>query len=161
MTQPPLGHPSTIYQSTPSKPPAPTGTPTGTETTLGRPLAWAAAWGGLGALGVVGASVTAFNVFLTVLFAVTTEETTAAEILPSIWQPAADFLTNGSTVVLRICAVTSLTSMAALLVLRRRTQFKRTRPGMQGLIAAVAAYAFYSVAGPVLGTMFLAIAGRA
>lgn len=155
MTQPPLGHPSSIYQSTRAH----TGVPFGEETTLGRPLAWAAAWGGLGALGVIGAIVTAFNVFLTALFAVATEETTASEILPSIWQPAADFLTSGSTVVLGICVATSLTAMAALFLLRRRRQFRQTRPGMQGFIAAVTTYAFSSVAGPLLWLLLLSVTG--
>ena len=135
------------------------------ETTIGRPLLWAAAWGGLGALLAATAALIAMLLllmaFLTLVAGVS-ETTTIGDVWDGGIGGIATLLTIpfspeliGFT--LRICAVSAVLSMASLLVRRLSTTVRRWTPRMQGLAATAATYAFLSAIASVLGTIAQAV----
>lgn len=132
------------------------------ETTLGRPLLWAAAWGGLGAL--IAGITALIALFLLVmaflsLIAAASDSTTVGDV----WEGAISGLLTlpfspeviGFT--LRVCAVSAVLSMGSLLVLRLSTTVRRWTPRMQGFAAAAATYAFFSAIVSVLGSIAQAV----
>jgi hypothetical protein len=125
------------------------------ETTAGRPLAWAAAWGGLGALlSIVAALLLMYLLIMSFVVAVSDDET-MGDIFIGLGKIWGSVPPEVLVMVLGVCAVSSVVSMAAVLLLRRSETVRRWRPGVQGLAAAGAAYAFFSVVGPVFGQIVL------
>jgi hypothetical protein len=132
------------------------------ETTLGRPLLWAAAWGGLGALLAATTALIALFLFVMAflsLVAATSETTTIGDV----WEGSISGLLTlpfSPEVVgfaLRVCTVSAVLAMGSLLVLRLSATVRRWTPRMQGFAAAAATYAFLSAIGSVLGTIAQAV----